>query len=60
MHTPSVKPWKTNNDLTKHYREICIFYKNLIAGFIHVKGHTGNIWNEKVDKLCLMAYEKDI
>lgn len=51
------KPWAANNDLTKRYKaelnEIC---EKLTINWLKVKSHSGNFWNEAVDKLAKSAY----
>lgn len=46
-----------NMDLISDFREICR-YKNIQFKTIWVKGHAGNKWNERADKLANDAYEK--
>lgn len=44
------KPWKTKKTYTKKYREFIIVNKDTINSFNWVKGHNGNLFNEKVDE----------
>ncbi|EJP19520.1 caulimovirus viroplasmin / ribonuclease HI multi-domain protein [Peptostreptococcaceae bacterium AS15] len=45
--------WKTNNHLTKAYREFCIeMYKKIDIRFVKVESHTNIKYNELVDKLA--------
>ena len=46
--------WKCKNNITKAYKD---FYENNIKGsldvhFVWIKGHSGNEYNEKVDRLA--------
>lgn len=45
-------PWKTNKEYTKNYRNFILENKDLIIGFQKIKSHTGNYFNEEVDKLA--------
>lgn len=50
--------WKTNNHLTKEYREFCIeMFKKLDIKFVKVESHTNIKYNELVDKLAKEAIE---
>lgn len=44
------KAWKTNKSYTQEYRENVISLREHLNSFIKVKGHSGNRWNEEVDK----------
>lgn len=44
------QPWKAKNHWTKQYREFMILNKEYIEGMVKVKSHSGNYWNEYVDK----------
>lgn len=45
--------WKAKNEKTVEYRDIMRDYMEFIQiEFQHVKGHSGNIWNEKADRLA--------
>jgi caulimovirus viroplasmin len=51
--------WKTNNHLTKAYREFCIeMYKKLDIHFVKVESHTNIKYNELVDKLAKEAIDE--
>jgi len=51
--------WKTNNHLTKAYREFCIeMYKKLDIHFVKVESHTNIKYNELVDKLAKKAIDE--
>ena len=51
--------WKTNNQLTKAYREFCIeMYKKLDIQFVKVASHTNIKYNELVDKLAKKAIDE--
>ena len=51
--------WKTNNHLTKTYREFCIeMYKKLDIHFVKVESHTNIKYNELVDKLAKEAIDE--
>lgn len=48
--------WKTKNEFTKSYKEyIDKASKYLKINFIKIKGHSGDKWNEYVDKLAKKA-----
>lgn len=49
---PRHRPWARNRSYTEAYRRFCLNHKNHIKKFIKVKGHSGNKWNEYVDKLA--------
>jgi ribonuclease HI len=49
------KPWKTNNEFTKAYREYVLENLTYIEKFVKVKAHTGIKGNEEVDKLAKNA-----
>ena len=44
------KIWKSINDLK---------YKKIVFNIIHVKGHSGHVYNERADKLCTAAATKE-
>lgn len=44
------KPWKTNNEWTQEYRQFIKLNREYIDGFVWIKGHSGNQFNEAVDK----------
>ncbi len=44
--------WKTKNQWTKSYSIYIKRNKQIITEFKYVKGHSGNIWNDYVDKLA--------
>lgn len=46
------KAWKSNKPLTQEYRRLVLLYKDYLAGFVLVKGHSDNKWNNYVDKLA--------
>lgn len=46
------KPWKTNKFYTKEYRNFVLAHKEFLEDFVKVKGHSGNKWNEEVDKIA--------
>ena len=45
-------PWKCKNKWTKEYREFMILNKDYINKMIKVKSHSGNEFNDMVDKLA--------
>lgn len=45
------KPWKTNKVYTKKYRAFCLDHRQYFDNFVKVKSHSGNKWNDEVDKL---------
>lgn len=52
--------WKTKNSITKAYKE---YYDNyvkheLVVNFAHVKGHSGNEYNERADELAKRSLEQ--
>lgn len=49
------KPWKTNNEWTTKYRDFMLKNGKHVHSFVKVKGHTGDKWNEEVDKLAGLA-----
>lgn len=49
--------WKANKQFTREYAEFTRQHKNRIE-FIKVKGHSGNKWNDYVDKLAKQALEE--
>lgn len=51
------RAWNTNTEYTNAYREYCIKNKKYISRMIKVKSHTGDYYNEMVDKLCGQCYE---
>lgn len=46
------KPWKANKEYSIRYRQRVAEEQRYINSFTHVKGHSGNTWNEFVDKLA--------
>ncbi len=44
--------WKTNKVWTEQYREFVLKNKEHIHSWVKVKGHSGDKWNEEVDKLA--------
>ncbi len=46
------KPWQANKHYTKDYRRLVLSYRKYLAGFVKVKSHSGEKWNEYVDKLA--------
>ncbi len=55
---PRLRPWATNKKYTAEYRRICLIHKDYIKDFVKVKGHSGDKWNDYVDKLAAKAYKK--
>lgn len=49
------KPWNTNNEWTTKYREWMLANRQYVDSFVKVKGHSGDKWNEEVDKLAALA-----
>lgn len=49
--------WKCKNEFTKAYKNYMEKYKPYIK-FVHVKGHSGNTFNEYVDQLCSSALKE--
>ena len=47
---------KKNPDLWKRFLKA---YRNHSVNFIWVKGHAGNLYNEKCDQLAVLAAESD-
>ena len=43
--------WKANKWVSRQYKEF-LGRHPLAIRFLHVKGHSGNIWNEAADKLA--------
>lgn len=43
------KPWRTNKDCTKEYREFILNHAEFVSGWQKVKAHSGNYWNTEVD-----------
>ena len=54
--------WKTSNKTPvanqELWRELIPFFRNSLLKFEKVSGHSGNKWNEYVDKLAVEAKEK--
>ena len=51
---------KTNKDLWEELDDVLgMFTGDLFPTFVKVKGHAGNNWNERVDKLAVAAYQKN-
>ncbi len=46
------KSWNCNNEWTQKYRDFVVKNRKHIDSFVKVKGHTGDFWNEEVDKLA--------
>lgn len=46
------KAWNTNSEWTTKYREFVVKNAEWVHSFVKVKGHTGDKWNEEVDKLA--------
>jgi ribonuclease HI len=45
--------WEAKTDIAKKYVEFCNnIKKDICVSFVHVKGHSGNKWNDYVDKLA--------
>jgi len=44
------KPWKTNKSYTQEYRKDVMSLAAHLNSFIKVKAHSGEKWNEEVDK----------
>jgi ribonuclease HI len=51
--------WKTNNKWTKAYRSEILSKANCIKEFKKVKSHSGDKWNEEVDKFASSDYEEN-
>jgi len=51
LFDPTRKPWSANKDYTIKYRQRIIEKRKYISSFNHVKGHSGDKWNEFADKL---------
>lgn len=47
--------WKTKKEYTKYYRQFIVQNRQYIKEFIKIKGHSGNLWNDEVDKLVKTA-----
>ena len=56
----ATKEWKCKNQYTKAYLEFIDSNPGIVSEFIHVYGHTGNIYNELADKLAGEAFKKEI
>lgn len=48
--------WKTKNEMTQRYKRF-VLESPMIIEFIHVQGHSGDRWNEYVDKLAKKGVE---
>ena len=46
------KAWGTNNEWTTKYRKFILENAPNIHSFVKVKAHSGNKWNEEVDKIA--------
>lgn len=56
-----LKNWKSTTGPVKNkilWEAIDELKKHLNITWTWVKGHTGNKWNERADKLCVAAYKK--
>ena len=52
--------WKAKNPFTKAYVEYMRQHRHAIAGFVHVRGHSGVLSNDRADTLAkkaLLGYE---
>lgn len=54
------KEWKRKNQYTQAYSDFIDKYKDTVVDFIHVKGHSGNKYNEMADMLAGQAFYKSI
>lgn len=54
------KEWKCKNKYTKAYAEFIDSNHGIVSEFIHVYGHTGNVYNELADKLAGEAFGKAV
>lgn len=53
--------WKANLEFTKYYAKFTKdIMKDIKVHFIKIKSHTGNKYNEEVDKLAKLAIERGI
>lgn len=53
------KEWKANKKGVKRYCEICEDMKDYInVKFVHIKGHSGDYYNEMADSLAAQMQEK--
>lgn len=48
--------WRAKKSYTIAYAKFMAENKEYIKEFVKIKSHTGNFWNEKVDRLAKMSY----
>ncbi len=49
------KPWQTHKEWTAKYRDFVMKNGQYVHSFVKVKGHSGDKWNEEVDKIAGLA-----
>lgn len=54
-----MKNWKTNKEVSQNYRAEVLKYKDYIINFIKVKAHSGDYFNEMVDKFTRNELDDD-
>ena len=50
--------WKTKNEMTKRYKRF-VLESPMTIEFIHVQGHSGDKWNEYIDKLAKLGVDME-
>lgn len=55
-----LKKWKRKNQYTQAYSDFVDKYKDTVVDFIHVKGHSGNKYNDMADMLAGQAFFKPL
>ena len=52
--------WKAKKEATRRYKEWMMEHREFVAEFRHVKGHSGNEYNELADQLAYNALQLEL